>query len=82
MTRTPEAAGGPRTARRALRQHVAAYGVVVIISSGLFAAGMLGAPLVAILLTGLLLLCPLLMWVPFRFEKKTREELMSRPRHG
>lgn len=82
MTRSQEAAGGPRTGRTALRGHMAAYGVVAIISSGLFAAGMLGAPLVAILLIGLLLLCPLLMWVPFRFEKKTREEPMSRPRHG
>ncbi|MFB3739409.1 MAG: hypothetical protein ACE14W_10670 [Candidatus Velamenicoccus archaeovorus] len=33
---------------------------------GVPAAVALGAPLVSILVVGLLLLCPLLLWVPFR----------------
>lgn len=33
---------------------------------GLLSAFALGAPLVSILLAGVLLLCPLLMWAPFR----------------
>lgn len=41
---------------------------------GLVLATVLGAPLVSILLVGLLLLCPLLMWVPFRYEDRALDE--------
>ncbi len=38
---------------------------------GLVVAVFLGAPLVSILLAGLLLLCPLLMWAPFRYQERS-----------
>jgi hypothetical protein len=38
---------------------------------GLLVAFVLGAPLVSVLLIGLLLLCPLLLWIPFRFERRS-----------
>lgn len=41
---------------------------------GLVGAIVLGAPLVSILVVGLLLLCPLLLWVPFRFEGRSLDD--------
>jgi hypothetical protein len=38
---------------------------------GLVVAVLFGAPLVSILLAGLLLLCPLLMWAPFRSRERS-----------
>ena len=38
---------------------------------GLVVAVLLGAPLVSILLAGLLLLCPLLLWAPFRYQDRS-----------
>jgi hypothetical protein len=38
---------------------------------GLVVAVLLGAPLVSILLAGLLLLCPLLLWAPFRYQNRS-----------
>lgn len=49
-------------------------GAMVAAVIGLVAAVILGAPLVSILLVGLLLLCPLLLWVPFRFERRSLDE--------
>lgn len=46
----------------------------------LLAAIALRAPLVSILLVGLLLLCPLLMWMPVRHER--RPLTRSEHRHG
>jgi site-specific recombinase len=40
--------------------------LAVAAGAGLLATTLLRAPLVSILLVGLLLLCPLLTWVPFR----------------
>lgn len=40
--------------------------LMVTAAVGLLSAFALGAPLVSILLAGVLLLCPLLMWAPFR----------------
>lgn len=69
---------------KAFHPHVAAYAVLGILVSILLAVGVLGAPLVSVLLIGLLLVCPLLMWVPFRFEEENREraqESFRRARH-
>ncbi len=57
------------TARRAT------CAVMLLAAAGLVVAILLGAPLVSILLVGLLLLCPLLLWVPFRFELRSRDDL-------
>ena len=38
---------------------------------GLVVAVLLGAPLVSILLAGLLLLCPLLVWAPLRYQNRS-----------
>lgn len=53
----------------------AACAVMLLAAAGLVVAILLGAPLVSILLVGLLLLCPLLLWVPFRFELRSRDDL-------
>ena len=47
---------------------------MVAAAVGLVASTLLGAPLVSVLLVGLLLLCPLLMWVPFRYEDRALDE--------
>jgi len=56
--------GSPRWPPSGAR--IAVCTLMVLAAAGLVAATFLGAPLVSILLVGLLLLCPLLMWVPFR----------------
>ncbi|HEX6330785.1 MAG TPA: hypothetical protein VF129_05790 [Actinomycetota bacterium] len=40
-----------------------------VVGGGLVVSLALGAPLVSILLAGLLLLCPLLLWVPARARR-------------
>jgi hypothetical protein len=57
-----------RTAGRRLAAFVIIGGVTV----GSLAASLFDAPLVSILLLGLLLVCPLLMWAPFRRERASR----------
>jgi len=52
----------------------AVWGLVAMAVAGLVAALVLAAPLVSILLVGLLLLCPLLLWVPSRFERRPIDE--------
>ena len=61
-----------------------ACGFMVLAAAGLLVAVALGAPLVSILLVGLLLLCPLLMWVPFRLSEEERDRAVSewRARRG
>ena len=46
-------------------------GVMTLAAVGLVVAVVLGAPLVSILLAGLLLLCPLLLWAPFRYQNRS-----------
>lgn len=65
-------ASGPRKGLGASR--AVAWGLVATAVAGLVTALVLGAPLVSILLVGLLLLCPLLLWVPFRFERRSLDE--------
>ena len=61
----------------------AALVLMSLAALGLVAALLLGAPLVSVFLIGLLLLCPLLMWVPFRFERRALEgSVRAKPRHG
>jgi hypothetical protein len=50
----------------------AACGVMTVAGVGLVMAALLGAPLVSILLGGLLLLCPLLVWTPFAMGERPR----------
>lgn len=52
--------------RGSLRIRRVTAALAVAAAAGLVATTLLGAPLVSILLVGLLLLCPLLTWVPFR----------------
>jgi Flp pilus assembly protein TadB len=54
--------------------------LVGIVAASLLIAIALRAPLVSILLVGLLLLCPLLMWMPVRHER--RHLTRSEHRHG
>ncbi len=49
--------------------HRVACGLMAAAAVGLITAAVLGAPLVSVLLAGLLLVCPMLMWVPFRYER-------------
>lgn len=57
---------------------------MVLAAVGLLGAVAVAATLVSILLVGLLLLCPLLMWVPFRLSEEDRERAASqwRARRG
>lgn len=50
--------------------------LIALAGVALLAAVALRAPLVSILLVGILLLCPLLMWMPVRHERRhlTRSE--------
>lgn len=52
-----------------------ACGVMGLAAVGLFIGLLVGAPLVSILLAGLLLLCPLLLWMPFRFERRALDRI-------
>ena len=61
-TRVP----GSLRVRRATAVLAVAAGVGLVVTT------LLGAPLVSILLVGLLLLCPLLTWVPFRTRERER----------
>jgi len=64
--------------------HRVACVFMVLAVAGLLVAVALGATLVSILLVGLLLLCPLLMWVPFRLSEEDRDQIESlwRARRG
>ncbi len=60
----------PRGRRRALTGRIwLACGVMALAAGVLLIAVAFGAPLVSILLVGLLLLCPLLLWAPFRIQQ-------------
>lgn len=48
-----------------------AYGAMTLAALGFVLAVLLGAPLVSILLAGLLLLCPLLLWAPLRYRHRS-----------
>lgn len=53
--------------------------LMVVAAAGVVTGAALGIPLVSFFLAGLLLLCPLLMWVPFHLEQRSVE---SRIRGG
>lgn len=55
---------------------------MIVAAIGLVAAVVVGAPLVSILLVGLLLLCPLLMWVPFAAGDASAGAREERSRRG
>jgi hypothetical protein len=54
--------------------------LIGVVAVALLAAIAFRAPLVSILLVGVLLLCPLLMWMPVRHER--RHLTRSEHRHG
>lgn len=55
-----------------------ACGVMTLAAAGVVVTVLLGAPLVSILLAGLLLLCPLLMWAPLRYQNRSLGSLNRR----
>lgn len=57
-----------------------ASAVMVVAAVGVVTGAVLDAPLVSFLLAGLLLLCPLLMWVPFHAGQRPIEGLMREER--
>lgn len=62
-------------------RHVAcALMIAAVISS--IGAATLGASLFSILLVGLLLLCPLLMWTPLRYQDRSLARAERTPRGG
>lgn len=65
---TTRHATSARAARRTLAR-AATLGLMGVVGGGLVVSLALGAPLVSILLAGLLLLCPLLLWVPARARR-------------
>ena len=71
-----EASGADREQKRSRARRLACAAMVAA-AAGLLAAAALGAPLVSVLLIGILLLCPLLMWAPFRFEQRSQERATS-----
>ena len=76
--RRPEAEGhSSRTGRTSSMRGRVACGVMTIAAVALVVAVLLGAPLVSVLLAGLLLLCPLLMWAPIRYQDRSFDSLSS-----
>ncbi len=73
MTHDEHATPAGRPLRGLSPGRVVTCAVMVLAAAGLVVAVFLGAPLVSILLVGLLLLCPLLMWVPYRYERDAQE---------
>lgn len=67
--------------RGSLKIRRATVVLAVAAGVGLVASALLGAPLVSILLVGLLLICPLLLWVPFRFERRALDASPGREDH-
>jgi Flp pilus assembly protein TadB len=63
-----------------LGRTVVRWWLLAVFAAALLAAIALRAPLVSILLVGLLLVCPLLMWMPVRHER--RHLTRSEHRHG
>lgn len=72
-------AGAGRPIGEIVTSRRAACVLMVLASAGLVVAAFLGAPLVSVLLAGLLLLCPLLMWVPYRFDRDAMGSARRRP---
>jgi hypothetical protein len=56
---------------RATTARIAAWAIVLVGAAGLAGSLVLGVPIVSILVVGVLLLCPLLTWVPFRDARRT-----------
>ncbi len=77
MKQVGREAHADRPARGSLIRRPGVCALMSLAAGGLVVAILMGAPLVSILIVGLLLLCPLLMWVPFRFEQEARDR--SRP---
>lgn len=64
---------GPSDVGRAAGWRLAAFAIIGVATVGFLAASLFDAPLVSILLLGLVLVCPLMMWVPFRRERASRQ---------
>ncbi len=60
---------------RTRRRRGATTCAAMLIAAGALVGLMVaGAPLFSILLLGLLLICPLLLWVPFRYEQRSKDD--------
>jgi hypothetical protein len=73
---------GPKEHRAGVGRWVAG-GLTTLVAATVLVAVALGAPLVSILLVGLVLLCPLLMWAPFRIRRpgiRTLDEIDEKRR--
>lgn len=70
----------PHSARASDMTRRATYGVMGLATVGLVVAILVGAPLVSVLLAGLLLVCPLLLWKPFRSERRGLDTVSPTPR--
>ena len=81
MTRPTAEPRADRTERATSMGRRFACGAMTLAALGLVAAVLLGAPLISILLAGLLLLCPLLLWAPFRYQDRSLGSL-HQARHG
>lgn len=75
MTTPNGRADADRAERRASAVWLLVCGAMLLAAAGLVAAVFLGAPLVSIFLAGLLLLCPLLMWAPVRYQARSFDAL-------
>lgn len=64
--------GGPNDVGRTAGWRLAAFAIIGIAAVGFLTASLFDAPLVSVLLLGLLLVCPLMMWAPFRRERVSR----------
>jgi hypothetical protein len=52
--------------------------VIGVGATGFLAASLFQAPLVSVFFVGLLLICPLMLWVPFRRDRPSRPRAARR----
>lgn len=75
MTGPGTVAGSQRAERKVSAHRRLACGAMTLAATGLVIAVLLGAPLISVLLAGVLLLCPLLLWAPLRYHDRSLDAL-------